>query len=369
MTRKWAFFPLRQFPAHQETWQALNLAGPATPLLSHQFLLPAIEEFAHGSELLAVCSSRDGVEAMAALSRIGVGRWDTFQPSQCPIGLWLQRPEIPLQPLLDSLLRALPGVALAVGITQQDPDLVRRPADRRCILTLDYIQTARVTLAADFDQYWKGRGKNLKQNMKRQRSRLEKDGIKTALEILTEPADVAQAIVDYGELESASWKGKRGTAIHPQNAQGRFYGSILQSFAAQGKARMYRYRFNDKVVAMDLCIDENGTLIVLKTAHDGSLKNVSPAFLMRQEAFRRLIEERRIKRIEFYGRMMDWHTKWSDEVRTMYHLNYYRWAALPELRRILRRQSPNRRPNDDERADWGPKEIGPLSAWESENKA
>src|SRR5690606_7546681 len=190
--------------------------------------------------------------------------------------------------------------------------------------TLEYIQTARITVATTFEQYWEARGKNLKHNMKRQRSHLEKDGIRTSLEILTEPSHVAAAIADYGELESASWKAHGGTAVHDQNAQGRFYRSMLEGFASQGQARIYRYRFNDQVVAMDLCIEEDGTLIVLKTAHASPASNLSPAFLMRQEAFRRLFEERQVKRIEFYGRVMDWHTKWSDEVRTMYHVNHYR---------------------------------------------
>lgn len=55
---------------------------------------------------------------------------------------------------------------------------------------------------------------------------------------------------------------------------------------------------------------------------------------MRQEAFRKLFEEGQIRRIEFYGRVMDWHTRWSDDVRTMYHVNYYRWPFLPKVRNM-----------------------------------
>ena len=41
---------------------------------------------------------------------------------------------------------------------------------------------------------------------------------------------------------------------------------------------------------------------------------------MRQEAFGKLFEEGRIRKIEFYGRLMEWHTKWSDEVRSLYQV-------------------------------------------------
>lgn len=69
----------------------------------------------------------------------------------------------------------------------------------------------------------------------------------------SEPDDIAQAIADYGLLESAGWKAEGGTAIHPDNAQGRFYRAMLENFCRQGRGRVYRYRFDDKVVAVDLC--------------------------------------------------------------------------------------------------------------------
>jgi len=355
LTANWTFLPVREFAAHQDKWQEINLAGPASPLLSPAFLLPLIDEFADGRELLAVCGKPHAPDAMAILCKGPVGGWDTFQPSQSPIGAWLQRPELPIQPLVESLLAALPGFALAVGITQQDPDLLSRPADGKCMSTLDYIQTARITVEGSFEQYWEARGKNLKHNMKRQRSRLEKDGIKTSLEVITEPNDVAQAIADYGQLESAGWKAQGGTAIHPENAQGRFYRAMLENFCRQGRGRIFRYRFNDRVVAVDLCIEADATLIILKTTHDESIKTFSPAFLMRQEAFGKLFAERQIKRIEFYGRLMDWHSKWSNEVRTMYHVNYYRWpglAKMQELRRaVSHRSNPTSKAADGEQVE------------------
>ena len=316
----WKILPATQLDRHLETLEALNGRGAGTPLLSPDFVLPLLREFGTGKEILALHETADEALALALLVPQGRGMWETFQPSQSPVGAWLQRREAPIQPLLASLLEALPGFALAIGITQQDPDLLARPADSGGLSTLDYIRTARITITGSFAQYWEARGKNLKQNMKKQRNRLEKDGINAVLEMVTEPGDIAQAIADYGQLESAGWKAEGGTAIHPDNAQGRFYRAMLENFCRQGRGRVYRYRFNDKVVAMDLCIEGNASLIILKTTHDESLKTYSPAFLMRQEAFAKLFEEQRIKRIEFYGKLMDWHTKWSDEARTMYHV-------------------------------------------------
>jgi len=227
-----------------------------------------------------------------------------------------------------------------LAVTQQDPDVLPRPAEGPRLSTLDYIQTARITINQAFDAYWEARGKNLKHNMKRQRSRLEKEGVKTSLEVITQPEEIVWAIKNYGELEAAGWKAEGGTAIAPANVQGRFYRAMLENFCRQGSGRVYQYRFDDRVVAVDLCIEGNGSLIILKTTYHESIKNSSPAFLMRQEAFRQLFAEGRISRIEFYGKLMEWHTRWSDEARTMYHINYHRWAAASTARRLISWKSP-----------------------------
>src|SRR6266513_5826403 len=113
---------------------------------------------------------------------------------------------------------------------------------------------------------------------------------------------------------------------------------MLENFCRQGNGRVYQYRFDDRVVAVDLCIEGNGFLIVLKTTYDESIKSSSPAFLMRQEAFRQLFAEERIRRIEFYGKLMEWHTRWSEEIRRMYHINYHRWAAVSTVHRMIARR-------------------------------
>jgi hypothetical protein len=87
---------------------------------------------------------------------------------------------------------------------------------------------------------------------------------------------------------------------------------------------------------VDLCIVGGGALIILKTTYDEAYKQLSPAFLMREEAFRQLFTTKEVDRIEFYGRVMEWHTRWTDKVRTMYHVNQYRWPAIYATRRMVR---------------------------------
>ncbi|MGS0754204.1 GNAT family N-acetyltransferase [Roseateles sp. GG27B] len=51
--------------------------------------------------------------------------------------------------------------------------------------------------------------------------------------------------------------------MEPGNAQGRLP-SMLEGFAKAGRAAVYRYTLDETVVAMDLCIESAGTLVILK---------------------------------------------------------------------------------------------------------
>ncbi len=332
----WSTVPASRFAEFARAWSRLHAQGAASSLLAADFVAPLIASFSRGEELLAYCEHDGAMLAMAVVRPAGRGTWTTFQPAQAPLGLWLQREDLALEPLLAGLVRALPGFPLVFGLTQMDPALLTRPADAPCLRTLDYIDTARVTLAGGFDAYWEARGKNLRANLKKQRARLDKDGVATRLEIVRDPRDMAAAVADYGRLESSGWKAGCGTAVHADNAQGRYYRAMLERFCARGAGSVYRYYFGDELVAMDLCVEDADSIVVLKTSYDERVpKNLSPTLLMREEACRRLFEEGRFARLEFYGRVMEWHLRWTDEVRTMYHVNYYRWPGLRRLHAML----------------------------------
>jgi CelD/BcsL family acetyltransferase involved in cellulose biosynthesis len=195
--------------------------------------------------------------------------------------------------------------------------------------TIDYIETGWVDVRGSFDNYWKSRGKHLQQNMRTQRTRLAREGINASLEVATHPELVAAAIVDFGRLETAGWKGAAGTALHTDNNQGKFYRAAMTDFCRIGAGRIYRYRFGDRVVAVDLCVESSDVQVLLKTTHDGSFRGLSPSSLMRQEAYRQIFEEGRLRRIEFYGRVMEWTMRWTDTKRTLYHVNSYRNRMVP----------------------------------------
>ena len=328
---KWQVVPAARFDPPR--WQALHAASHASPLLHSDFVTALLAVFAKPGCVFASCE-----DAMALLVPNGRGSWSTFQPAQAPVGMWLQRPGADSAALLAGLLRALPGAPLLLGLTQCDPWLIARPPASPRLHILDYIQTAHIDIDRPFDDYWQGRGKNLRANLKKQRARLEKDGVQPVLRVVRDAEGVAEAVAAYGRLESAGWKAGSGTAVSIDNAQGAFYKQMLEAFCRRGAGSIYSYWFGEQLVAMDLCIEGADHLIVLKTAYDESVPaSLSPTLLMREEACRALFEGGRFARIEFYGKVMEWHLRWTDRVRTLYHVNYYRWPLLRRVHLALAR--------------------------------
>lgn len=328
---KWALYPVSEFGRHVVAWDTLNQNSCNSPLLNSRFLLPCLRHFQTGKEKLAILGSPDHPDAMCILARRGNLVWDTFQPAQAPVGFFLMRPGLELEAVISGLIRTLPGFPLALGITQQDPVLAPRPPDSVRMATINYIDTARILVEGSYESYWNARGKNLRQNMRKVQNKLEKDGLKYQLKCISDPAQVKGAIDIYGRLESAGWKALDGTAVQSCNVQGKFYTDMLEAFCRNGCGRIYYLTFNDAIVAMDLCIYQGDTIIILKTSYDEAYKEYSPAMLMHQELFHELFQSGDFHLIEFYGKIMDWHLRWTEDIRTMYHVNVYRWEKIRNI--------------------------------------
>lgn len=333
-TRRWQRWPagpgLRR-PELAAAWNRLNALRGDLPFLDSRAVLAALDEFGSGKEQLLVAEGADGPVALFVLVPQGRLRWESFQPSQIPLGAWVASPDQPLEALAADLVRGPLGLCLALSLTQIDPLVAARPADSPLCRTDDYIDTAWLGIAGSFDDYWARRGKNLRQNLRKQRNRLAADGIETRLCEWRSPQDMAPALERYGRMEATGWKAGEGTAIEAGNAQGRFYRRLLEDAARAGEAVVYEYRFADQTVAMNLCLLRNAQLVVLKTTYDEAQKAHSPAFLLREDELRLWHGSQEVRRIEYFGRVMDWHLRLTDDKRTLYHLTCFRWPWLKQL--------------------------------------
>lgn len=326
----WAFESARAgFERHAQEWDALNMERGNHILLDSRFVGTLLRSFATPATLLCV-STRPDKRGIVLLDRGRFGFSSTFQPSQSPLGLILLESAPLATPMLGDLMRRLPGYALGISILHQDPDYTVFPREHlsRDSEWVSYIDTGRVRLEGTFQDYWHGRGKNLTHNLERQRRRLREGGKSLQLSIVRDSTRAGDCVATYGRLEDTGWKAAQGTAVAPNNAQGRFYRAVLETFLARHEAVVFHLELDGRVIASDLCLVRDGMLVILKTAYDASIEGLSPGLLLHQEILEHCYATDSVRVIEFYGRIRDWHTKWTGEFRRMYHVNLYRtpWA-------------------------------------------
>jgi len=335
---KWHFLPAGEaFASYKERWDAINAGHGGHVLLDSLFVEGLLRHFGSDGVLLAILG--DPAHAMAFVAMKSRGVWETYQPSQAPLGLALCQPGAEAEGAISSLLRALPGYALQFSVLHQDPDYLgfgfRENAAK--VQRLDYIRTARIVLDGSFDAYWQSREGRLRKNNDRLRRRMAEKGLTPEFVTIREAAGIGQAIREYGRLESKGWKAQEGTAVSEANSQGHFYRGLLEGFCARGEGAIYQLRVNGQVIASDICICRKDMLVLLKTAYDEEWSVYSPGFLLREDVMRQLYSEGNVRCYEFYGPLMDYQLLWTSDVRTLFHLTCYRYGWLQPVKNVAER--------------------------------
>ncbi len=321
----WTLAPCSEFANHAQAWSQLNRSTMNLAFFEPEFVAPLIEHFFDSDEQFVF--AYDGEELVFAgfFKPKGKGQWMTAMPSQCPLGLMLHKGDRVEESWIKQLCDTLPGPVLMLDLLQVDSKFsVFVPEER--FEKQPYITTGNRPIPDDFDEYFKSLGKNMRQNYNKVINRAERAEDKLSTQKVSTPEEVDQAIIKYGEIESQGWKAEEGTAISPDNTQGRFYRQALTELAKAGKACCWYYLINDEIVAVDLCIQQDDCLIILKTTYNEDFNKQSPALMLKIEMLKHYsenIESEQIRNIEFYGKAMEWHKRLDSTLREIEHVTYY----------------------------------------------
>ncbi len=303
-------------------WDQLNqMLYQGHPYYDSRFIGPLLECFASGSEKLCLYRTAQRLTGAVILETQGKGRWATFRPAQMQAApLLLSDPR-----MLDSLWSALPGGAWSIEFYAVDPryapdfSILPRP-----LIVHPQAQTIGVTTEKSFAEFWATRPKKLAANIARYFRRAEADWDSPTLKRLEKTAEMDAAIVRYGELEQAGWKGSAGTAVTSDNQQGEFYREVLRRFATTGQARVYELYLGEHLVSSRLVIVNRQMLVCLKTAYDEKKAHIAPGRLL----LYRLIEEQftpaERKTIEFYTNATSEQKEWANFSCTMQNLQFFK---------------------------------------------
>lgn len=343
---RWTIQALGQTRDHDwSQWDRLNGAHfHSHPLLSSTMVRAMAAYF--GSTRLQLASLREAedIVAMALLEPAGRARWSVFCPSQAGVAaIVFDRRLVENLNHIHGLLRALPGIGLDVTLPYQDPEFAWLPACADATVHRTPLGTTMAVRGiADFERYWSERPKELRDNIRRRMKRPEQDGVTMNLANVSGAQEIGAAVDRYGILESSGWKGKNGTALHPDNHQGRFYRELFTKLAAADGALVSELYVGGKLVASRLLVSGPRMHVVLKTTHDEELRNYAPGHLQLYLLMRELLAVPEPRDIEFYTKATrDW-LLWATHTRVIDTVSVYRnrWiAALADWRRRKRAQA------------------------------
>lgn len=329
---KWKVVAASEYAKHKDQWDALNTSSLNLPVLHSNFVEPLITSFFKGKEYLALGFEDNKLVASGFFEKVGQFQWSSVMPSQAPITLWLHQDHALASKDIAGLARSLPGIVLTIDFLQMDSrDLTLEPES--AFQVMPYITTGNRPIPKDFDSYFASLGKNMRQNYNKVLNRAERAGDELAYEVISTPEGVKEAVKIYGDIESKGWKSEHGTAISPENDQGRFYSEMLSRLAEKNQACCWFYKINQQIVAVDLCVMQSNTLIILKTTYDEAFSKQSPALQLKVDMLRYYSNnDTSIENMEFYGRVMQWHTRLNSDTRALQHIT---WFASPLIRILI----------------------------------
>ena len=330
-------------------WEIISLAGtlgpyaPAwddvnqrlfnsNPMLHSGFVDALLKHFGTGQEKLCILKPLDAPQAMCILKPGGYGIWSTFLPSQAQIGPSLMVDSSSIA----ALIRELPGVVGGLDLLCCDPAFGDLTAGSKSAFNKDHALTMNVRLDGDFETYWAQRSKQLKKNLRRYERKTEDYKVARSFRRISSRSDIPEAVSRYAELESKGWKGKVGTAVSADSAQGYFYTDVMKRFADRDSAFVFELWLGDKLAASRLAVSSPGMIVILKTTYDEDLEKYAPGRQLLHEVIKNCFEIYPGNVIEFYTDANSDQLAWATGQRWIKHLNFPRSALTNRLYQLAR---------------------------------
>jgi len=331
----WRLIPMQgSLGSYTETWDELNRKlFHSHPMLSAFFVNGLLQHFSSGEVFLCIEGSDTSPTAMCLVQHQRLGVWATFMPSQTQIGPSLIRHLEQAR----SLIGHLPGLVGELDLLCQDPAFVGLPsAGSRRTRLLPHAKTISIELQGSFESYWQSRPHKLATNMRRYERRIDSDGLRTRFQCLTEPGLIDDAVARYAALESSGWKGAAGTALTPDNHQGRFYAQAMRNFGQHGTGMVFELWLDETLVASRLVSVGPTSVVFLKTTYSEAFARYAPGRILLMKVLEQLFQTQQGKALEFYTNADHDLLGWATHSRDITHVSLFRSAGTATLLDALR---------------------------------
>lgn len=326
----WRFLPAVERGRWVTEWDRLNARGIRSPLLRSWFLLPALERFGTGRELVAIGERTPGaIAAMVLLKRPARLRCEGFQPSQAPLATALLDPGESIAPVARSLIRALPPYVLGLTLLHLDERFMAMPPAARDLEVSPRFETGSIATGCHFADYYANIPVRARKNLERRIRKANAEIGPVGLDVWTAPERVDEFLQLYSASEMRGWKGAAGSAVRLDDAQGRFYRDLLEAAARQQALRMFVLRFGDRPAAQQIAIESEGITYFLKTTYDEALAPYAPGVIQRYMILQwSHAQDPSVRNFEIYGQIKEAIAPFVTGQRFIFHLTVLRHGAL-----------------------------------------
>jgi hypothetical protein len=326
---QWNVYPLAEYP--DELWQdwqnLVQQHHQSNPMLCADFVQLLVEYFS--KDVYVAKGEQDNqLSALLLLEKGKRGIWQGFKPSQAQVALFVL--DQSKDPQLHLLPAKCPSLCIKIDLFSLDPDehgnVIQTANSKQCYATNVLLQRC-----SDFNAYWQQRPKNLRKNISRYFNKLESDKCAVRYEAVTDAELIKSAVDRYGILESAGWKGKNATALHPSNTQGQLYRRLLSLCAENDAAIVFETYLNEQLSASRLCIFCDHKFVILKTTFDENYKKYSLGKLNLYKLIEHFNQHLESDHIDFYTNASKEQIDWSSEQRPMYNISVYANRIIDKL--------------------------------------
>ncbi len=204
---------------------------------------------------------------------------------------------------LDALPEELPARDLLLAGMRSEGLLVRRFAH--------FGNWHEPVAGRSFAEYLQTRPGELRETIRRRMRRAEREGV--ALEIVANPANLADGIAAYESVYARSWKVPEP---YPD-----FNAQMMRHAAELGVLRLGVLRARAELggsgiaIAVQLWIVMNGQACVLKLAHDEAFKSLSPGTLLTAMMIHEMLEREQVQELDFGRGDDDYKQAWTSTRR------------------------------------------------------
>jgi CelD/BcsL family acetyltransferase involved in cellulose biosynthesis len=307
------------------------------PLLAFDWHAAALATLHCGQPPQPFQVQRDGaVVALAPLvsvSRAGITRLE-FSGAHVlhePAG-FLFRDAAALEQLCAALI-SLRRPLLLQRLQAEGPELPALRAAARGrgrLLELGAAAAPVVRIAGDWDSWSARLSSRRRQDYRRARRRLQERGA-VQLQILSPTTDSVDAqLAELMQVESAGWKGARGSALLANAALGNFFRDLSRRLAARGTLRICFLRVDGRAIAAQLCVEHAQRWWVLKIGYDETWADYSPGVQLMWDVLRHAFGLK-LRSVELLGTAEPWLGIWTDEQHACRTLVYYPYSPRGAL--------------------------------------